>query len=210
MHQHHKTENRCENSFVSRNFGNCLALSMKKQILITSAALVAMSSLAIAKNTNDDWKWKNTHYKTYGEWTTVCEDRSDDETVKRCYLRYVDAYAREPFGAFFVFVTITDDGPRFSFEFERGTNFTGHWNVTVDTNKLWSFDPANCPSIGECILSPTQGTKLAKALAGPSASLNFKFTDRESRTLDRNWPGDSQFAKAFNDLQEQTALRTVD
>jgi len=180
---------------------------MKNQIVLALAALIASTPLASAKNTNDDWKWKNTHYKTYGEWTTVCEDRSDDETVKRCYLRYVDAYAREPFGAFFVFVTIVEKSPHFSFEFERGTNFTGNWNVTADTSEIWTFDPANCPSRAECILSSEQGTMLAKALAAPDAKLNFKFTDREDRKLDRDWPGDSQFADAFNDLQQQTAQR---
>lgn len=182
---------------------------MKKQILITFVALLTMSSMATAKNTNDDWKWKNTHYKTYGEWTTVCEDRSDDQSVKRCYLRYVDAYSREPFGAFFVFVTIVDKSPRFSFEFERGTKFTGNWTVMTSNQQIWSFDPANCPARGECILSPEQGATLAKSLAGPGAMLNFKFTDREDRHLDRDWPGDSQFANAFTDLQQQTAQRVA-
>ncbi|MEM9574195.1 MAG: hypothetical protein AAF870_03075 [Pseudomonadota bacterium] len=182
---------------------------MKNKLLIASAALAAFSSLAIAKNTNDDWKWKNTHYKTFGEWTTACEDRSDDESVKRCYLRYVDAYAREPFGAFFVFVTTSKEGPSFSFEFERGTKLPSDWTVSAGDKQIWTFDPAQCPSRGECILSTAQGTKLAKALAAPGAALNFKFTDREDRVLDRNWPGDSQFADAFYDLQTQTAKRTA-
>lgn len=168
-----------------------------------------MSSLAMAKNTNDDWKWKNTYYKSYGEWTTACEDRSDDETIKRCYLRYVDAYAREPFGAFFVFVTIDDEGPHFSFEFERGTKFDGNWSVTASNGELWTFDPANCPFFGECVLSGDTSIKLAKTLASPNASINFKFTDREGRALDRSWPGDIQFADAFADLQMQTAQRSA-
>lgn len=168
-----------------------------------------MSSLAIAKNTNDDWKWKNTFQKNYGEWTTACEDRSDDETVKRCYLRYVDAYARDPFGAFFVFVTTSKAGPSFSFEFERGTKFTSNWTVSANGRELWAFDPANCPSRGECILPITEGAKLVKALGAPDAALNFKFIDREDRVLDRYWPGDSQFSDAFYDLQMQTAKRTA-
>ena len=169
--------------------------------------MAASVPVAGAKNTTEDWKWKNLHYKTFGEWTTACEERSDDPTVKRCYLRYVDVYAQDPFGAFFVFVTIKDSGPRFSFEFERGTKFTGDWTVRAGNQQIWHFDPAACPVFGDCVLSTEIGISFAKSLASPEAALHVSFTDREGRMLDRVWPGDRQFSDGFEDLQTQTAQR---
>ncbi len=206
-HQNHETATRIEQSFVSSPSASCFDQPMKKQAAYLALILAASAPVANAKNTADDWKWKNLYYKTYGEWTTACEERSDDPAFKRCYLRYVDAYAQDPFGAFFVFVTIEDTGPQFSFEFERGTKFTGHWRIRVDNQDIWNFDPTNCPIFGACLLSTENGIKFAKSLGSPDAALHISFTDREGRILDRVWPGANQFADGFEDLQMQTAQR---
>lgn len=178
-----------------------------KKIALLTLALAATPITALAKNTVEDWKWLNTHYATYGEWTTACEDRADDKAIKRCYLRYVDAYASEPFGALFVFISAPKTDLRFSFEFERGTVFNENWHVTTNGTQIWSFDPDDCPLFGDCVLDDTKSATLAKALASPGAALEFKFTDPHGRSFDRSWSGDQPFADALNDLLKQTAER---
>ncbi len=207
LNQFHETETRREQSFVSSNDRSCFDQVMKKQVTSLALVLAVGASVANAKNTNEDWKWKNLYYKSYGEWTTACEERSDDPAIKRCYLRYVDAYAQDPFGAFFLFVSIEKSGPQFSFEFERGTDFADDWKIHAGDQEVWAFDPDKCPIFGECILGTEDGIKFAKSLGSPEAELSISFTDREGRVLDRVWPGDNQFADSFKDLQTQTAQR---
>lgn len=109
----------------------------------------------------------------------------------------------------FVFVTILNGGPRFAFEFERGTAFNSDWTVQAGNEVLWAFNPGNCPIFGECIIEGRHANNLAKILAAPGATLNFAFVDRQNRSFERSWPGDHLFADAFRDLQQQTTDRVA-
>lgn len=160
-----------------------------------------------AKNTADDWKWASDYYQAYGEWTTACETRSDDASIKRCYMRYVDAYAREPFGALFVFATNTaENGMRFNFEYESGTTFTKPWTVAdASGNEIWRFDPSACLSGNECAMTRTIAATFHNSMT-PDATLNFSFRDRIGRTFDLVWPAEG-FSQAVQDLIDQSAAR---
>ncbi|MEO0544524.1 MAG: hypothetical protein AAFY99_11960 [Pseudomonadota bacterium] len=175
-----------------------------------SAALLLGSIVnALGKNTAEDWKWASEYYATYGEWTVGCDQRSDDERVKRCYLRYVDAYARNPFGALFVFATANaNDGLKFNFEYEAGVRFTKPWRVVNGSTVTWQFDPALCPPGSECALTGTAADNLADALNANAGEMTFALRDRVFRSFELRWPT-AGFIDALADLKAQSEARNL-
>lgn len=177
---------------------------------IAAIVIVALSALpSAARNTAEDWKWNSDYYQTYGEWTVACEDRSDNPAIERCYLRYVDAYARDPFGALFVFATSTaEQGLRFNFEYEGGTTFTKPW-IVADTNgnEIWSFDPSLCLTGNECAMTRDTAATFRTSMT-PESTLHFSFRDRIGRTFDLAWPAEG-FAEAVKDLTQQSSARNL-
>lgn len=182
---------------------------MFERQLTAALLLCAVALPASARNTADDWKWASDYYKAYGEWTTACETRSDDATIKRCYLRYVDAYARDPFGALFVFGTSTQaQGLRFEFEYEGGTAFTKAWMVVDATGaEIWRFDPNLCLTANACVMIGDTAEKLRHAMSADTA-LNMDLRDRVGRTFQLSWPA-TGFAEALDDLIRQSADRAL-
>ncbi|MEO1746393.1 MAG: hypothetical protein AAFR13_07675, partial [Pseudomonadota bacterium] len=186
-------------------------VSLMKHAIIASSAIalaIIASAPAAAKNTADDWKWVSEYYATYGEWTVACEHRSDDEAAKRCYLRYVDVYSRDPFGALFVFITDTAvEGLRFVFEYEPFTVFRAPWTVVgADAEPGYTFSTSNCPRLGgECPIANDEAVALAAALRDGEA-LTFKFTTRTLTTFDLTWPSEG-FGEALDDLAARSDER---
>lgn len=177
-----------------------------KTITLLGLFITVVAGPAAAKNTPDDWKWAPEFYKTFGEWTTACEHRSDDETMKRCYLRYVDVYQRDPFGAFFVFITTSDTGsPRFAFEYEAGATFSQHWRAIQDGDRKWHLDPALCGSGGECILIGETAETLESAIRD-GADLHFALRSENGQSFDLLWPSEG-FREAIDTLREQSRAR---
>ncbi|MEM9999453.1 MAG: hypothetical protein AAF940_01115 [Pseudomonadota bacterium] len=182
---------------------------MLRRLAPSLIALLTSATAVAAKNTNEDWKWASEYYATYGEWTVACDHRSDDETVKRCYLRYVDAYARDPFGALFVFVTRSGEtGLRFNFEYERGVRFTAPWSVTENETPVYAFDPAGCPSGSECPIGGDEASEMAEAFSAANRQISFALTDRSRRAFNLAWPTDG-FAEALDDLTTQSEARNL-
>ena len=179
--------------------------SITRAIAVATLAVAALALPATAKNTADDWKWVNTHYADHGQWTTACEDRADDASVKRCYLRYVDVYARDPFGAVFVFGTLESGAPSYTFEFENGTSFDAPWTVSVDGATAWEFSPGPCRFIGECTVDGARGAALTDALRA-GGTLAMAFTDGAGREVDLAWDG-APFAAAHEELVREVAAR---
>ncbi|MEO1747138.1 MAG: hypothetical protein AAFR27_00715 [Pseudomonadota bacterium] len=183
---------------------------MFSKIFFSTAILSsAITASAFAKNTNEDWKWASEYYATYGEWTVGCDQRSDDEAIKRCYLRYVDAYARNPFGALFVFVTYTQDtGLTFTFEYEAGVRFTAPWQVLDGQAAIWTFDQSQCRRGSECAIGGDQASDLAAALSKESTAITFALRDRVFRSFELTWPS-AGFADALADLATQSKARNL-
>ena len=183
-------------------------MSTQKSTLVASLLSVLMVS-AQAKNTNEDWKWASEYYATYSEWTVGCDHRTDDESIKRCYLRYVDAYARNPFGALFVFVTDTNEaGLTFTFEYEAGVRFTKPWRVSKEDVTIWQFDPKQCPAVNECAITGEAAVKLAEMLNAEDVELKFVLRDRVFRSFELGWPS-AGFADALADLMAQSNNRKL-
>ncbi|MEL6200872.1 MAG: hypothetical protein AAFR39_00790 [Pseudomonadota bacterium] len=180
-----------------------------KTILSATMMLSATIIGSTAKNTNEDWKWASDYYTTYGEWTVGCDQRSDNDAIKRCYLRYVDAYAQNPFGALFVFITDTEDnGLTFNFEYESGVRFTAPWQVLGGEDAIWTFDQSQCPRGSECAINGKQASDLAQALSKDNAAMTFALRDRVFRSFELSWPS-AGFAEALKDLQKQSDAREL-
>ena len=124
-------------------------------------------------------------------------------------MRYVDAYARNPFGALFVFVTNTQGpGLTFTFEYEAGVRFTAPWQVLDGEVAIWTFNQSQCPRGSECAIDGDQAIDLAAALSKEKTIMTFALRDRIFRSFELTWPS-AGFADALSDLQEQSAARDL-
>lgn len=177
--------------------------------LLALVSSVSLASPAMAQNTTDDWKWVVDHYKTLGIWDSACDHRDIGKGYEqRCYVRVVDVYAPRPdFGAAFVFLTKTaQDGLRFEFSFERGTQFeAGGFAVMQGDEAVFDYAPARCEGGTRCVISGDEAGRFAKALA-PDATIRLAFTDGLGRAWSRDWSA-SDFSAALADLTTESERR---
>ncbi|WP_322987954.1 MULTISPECIES: hypothetical protein [unclassified Hoeflea] len=163
----------------------------------------------MAQNTVNDWKWVVDHYKTLGIWDSACDHRDIGEGIEqRCYVRIVDVYAPRPdFGAAFVFVTRSaQDGLRFEFSFERGTQFeAGGFAIIEDGESTFDYAPGRCEGGTRCLISGQEAERFASAL-GEDAVIRLAFTDSMGRDWQRDWSGKG-FAAALADLRAESEKR---
>lgn len=180
-----------------------------KNALTILAALAAFASPTNAQNTTNDWKWAVDHFKTFGIWESACDHRDIGAGLeKRCYVRVVEVYAPRPdFGAAFVFVTRTSqDGLRFEFSFERGTEFEpGGFAVMHDGTSSFDYATARCEGGTKCVVSGDEAGRLAAALTR-DASIRLAFADRSGRDWELGWPA-AGFTDALADLTMESARR---
>ena len=170
------------------------------------ALLTLLAAPASARQLIEDWKVD--HFKPYGLWESICDHRErDGDTVRRCYVRYVDGYAPHPkFGASFAFVTPDDGGLRFEFGFEPGTTFAPNGFALERTDgSIWSHDTSQCEGGNNCAFTGAEADMLATQLSD-GADLVFTFTDRHGRDWRREWSG-AQFSAALSDFKAAAAER---
>ncbi len=171
--------------------------------------VLPLASPAMAQNTVNDWKWVVDHYKTLGIWDSACDHRDIGEGIEqRCYVRIVDVYAPRPdFGAAFVFVTRSaQDGLRFEFSFERGTQFeAGGFAIIEDGESTFDYAPGRCEGGTRCLISGQEAERFASAL-GEDAVIRLAFTDSMGRDWQRDWSGKG-FAAALADLRAESEKR---
>lgn len=177
-----------------------------------AAALISLLLIvpAQAQNTTRDWQWVVDHQSNFGEWVSACDHRSDDETERRCYIRNVDVYARNPqFGAAFLFVTSPEPGEiEFEISFERGTDFQGKPLAIVNSGvTTWSYDPRECHRGTRCTFTGADAEELATQLSA-GGELQFDFTDNHDRSWERRWDA-TEFADAYTDFQTELAARNL-
>lgn len=180
---------------------------MKLKAALLSLLLITPAQ---AQNTTRDWQWVVDHQSNFGEWTSACDHRDDDENEQRCYIRYVEVYARQPmFGATFLFVTSPQPGQiEFELSFERGTDFGDKplalFNADTAT---WTHDPRECHRGTRCTFTGSEAEELAARLS-EGGELQFDFTDNHDRAWELRWDA-TGFANAFSDFQTELAARNL-
>lgn len=175
---------------------------------LASAAVFygALTAIAGAQNSTDDWKWVVDFSSRHNGWDTAC-DHHMDRAEKRCYIRYVDVYAPRPrFGAAFVFVQWDEAGrPYAEFAFEPGTRFTENgFALSDDGSTVWRYDTGRCDGT-LCRIEGDAAAELFGLFEG-DRQLELRFSDRHGRDWERIW-STAGFAAALDDFHTQSQAR---
>lgn len=180
---------------------------MKLKAAILSLLLIAPAQ---AQNTTRDWQWIVDHQSNFGEWVSACDHRKEDEDERRCYIRYVDVYARQPqFGATFMFLMAPEPGEiEFELSFERGTDFDGKPLALVNGDvTAWTHDPRECHRGTRCTFTGADAEALANTLS-EGGEFQFDFTDNHDRSWELRWDA-TNFADAYADFNRERAARNL-
>ena len=125
--------------------------------------------------------WVATHFEPFGLWDSVCDERTEDGALRqRCWLRYVEVWSRDPFGASFVFLTpgSVEIGQ------ERGVlTAPGGLRIERDGETIWEDGLLAC-RIGSCTFSGADAaTFRAVASGGGTLVMDFRDPRGERRAL---------------------------
>lgn len=170
----------------------------------------ALSSAAFAqdragRDTPSDWKV--VHYIPFGLWDSVCDERAeDDEIRRRCYLRYVEVYSPRPnFLATFAFVYPEDGQSIVEFGFEQGTRY-GDQGVRVTRNEeaVGTVD-SDCLRSSPCQLTGRDAQALLEQFAAGDALVQ-DFRDRNGKAWRLEW-NLSRFGEALEDYRKVSRQR---
>ena len=150
-------------------------------------------------------EWIVDHAKSVGLWDSFCDHRVTGEMrEERCYLRYVDVFAREPrFAAQFVFVT---PGPEVEFGIERRQRFDDDGlRIEAAGAAIWSSDRRDCLRGGGCTYTDGDATTLIEAMI-TGDTFAFDFTDASGTDHALRWDL-TGFEAAWEDFSAQSRQR---
>lgn len=180
--------------------------------LASAALCLLLSGLPAAAQdragNNTPGDWVVTHQKPFGGWDSVCDERTEDGTLRqRCYLRQVDVFSPRPdFAAHFVFVTPEAEGVRVEYGSERGTRFLpGGHRIERDGAAQWTATPAGCLTGGTCVFEGAEAAALYATLRAGGA-WRFDFADRYGKMQSRSWDL-GPFDAAAADFEAEAAAR---
>lgn len=175
-----------------------------RQIVILACLSLPLSAQDRAgRDTASDWKV--THYKPFGLWDSICDERDEGGTrVQRCYLRYVEVFSPRPrFAAQFIFVTPSG----VEIGLERGTRFDddGMRILDADDQVLRLISQPACLRGRECRFSGDAADRLLEDMA-KGARFVFEFTDRHGQPQLLSWAL-NRFADALSDTRRESLHR---
>lgn len=182
-----------------------------RQIWLAALLLMAtaMASAQDRSGGNTASDWLVTHYKAFGLWDSICDERTEEGALKqRCYLRYVEAYSPHPkFLAVFAFVYPVDGKTSVEFGFERGTRYAGNgFRVERKGETVWQFD-GNCLNATKCEFRGDDAQRLLDAFSGGDVLIQ-EFRDRHADVQRLSWDL-SMFEAALQDYRQNAAARSL-
>ena len=126
--------------------------------------------------------WHVKLYQTYSGWDLIC-DQYQDTDQHRCYLRYVDTYSLDPFGAAVFFVQHSvKNGTRLSIGLEKGSVIQSSAFVGQGSTKKSAL--LNGCSESSCILDAGKtGQFMMSANKAEAWQINFTEEHGEARQL---------------------------
>ena len=159
---------------------------MKKVVFGTVGAVFVLIGLAVMIwyqfIHRDPALWKVDLYQAYNGWDLICDQyKGTDE--RRCYLRYVDTYSQDPFGAAVFFVQHSEkSGTRLSIDLEKDNHVTSAAFVTDGQLKPTKVF-ASC-SENSCVLESEQTSQFViMASKAESWHLEIEEADGKERLL---------------------------
>ncbi|MEO0676955.1 MAG: hypothetical protein AAFZ02_05290 [Pseudomonadota bacterium] len=166
---------------------------------ILAFLMLATPALAQDREGNDTpGEWVVTHQQAFGLWESFCDERTTGDLLEeRCYLRYVDVYSQDPFGAAFVFVT----PGAVEIALGRARTVGDGVHITRGGETVWSLGETRC---APCTLEGEAASTLLEAFAaGGTFHLDFEGRSGETRLA---WDL-AQMADALDDYRAQSAAR---
>jgi hypothetical protein len=139
-------------------------------MMVCVGLVVAGLSWAVYQSAQEDPAlWKVDYYKPYDGWDLICDQYEGTEN-RRCYLRYVDTYSLDPFGAAVFFIEHEKNaGPNFLIDLEPGSELVSALLTQRDPTLSVNVETGDCDK--------------AKCLLEDAAAAGFMFSGKEADKL---------------------------
>ncbi len=186
---------------------------MSRAVSLALVAQLALVATAFAQDRNGadtPSDWAASHYKEFGIWKSVCDERDEDGTLaQRCYIRYADVFSQAPrFAAVFMFVFQKDRKTAIQYAFEQGTVYENDGlRIDRDGQTVWTASE-ECRQGPNCLMTEPQTVSSTLEAFSGGGELVQNFTDRHGSPRKLRWDL-TGFEQALADYREQSTQRNL-